>query len=125
MLTAILNIGLARSTHESVPRQPSGLAVGNVLDVLIAAQLNPTAWRVADSATEATLIVRVQMNDDDWFNTTTEALQDALQDVCRLLDQDAIAGTVKGVGFLTGPRAEAWGEFNPAFFLPLFAGDKA
>lgn len=42
----------------------------------------------------------------------------AVYDVCEALQQDAIAYTVNGKGFLVGPKATEWGgEFIPEYFI--------
>lgn len=72
---------------------------------------------VHTSNTEPTLVARIRVSDLSRFRLFLAAASDACQ-------QDAIvalyeSGPDAGGGFLAGPRAEAWGDFNPAYFLLL------
>jgi hypothetical protein len=41
----------------------------------------------------------------------------AINELCATLRQDAIAYTVDGEGRMEGPKAAAWGPFNPEYFI--------
>ncbi len=56
----------------------------------------------------------------EWDNRRPAgAFENTIYDLALLLNQDAIAVYLPdfGHGALIGPRAEAWGNFNPEFFL--------
>lgn len=95
-----LNIGLNVTDGE-----PN--TVEQVLSVLKAAGIEPERYEVKQSGTEPTLIARIPATDDA-----------ILAQISDTLKQDAIAvRNPDGTGKLLGPRAAAWGEFNPEFFL--------
>lgn len=115
-MKATINIGLARTgTYPLTPRE--------ALTALYAASfpdhddLTKRLFRIerygmAQSATEPTLVVEIE---------TYAQTEDALYKLACELSQDCIAirPTAGGTGFLFGPRAAAWGEFNPDYFLTL------
>lgn len=101
MYNTTLNIGLKSAvTHRTSGPQ-------KVISLLSCMAIIDDDWRVAQSSTEATLIVRL---DKPLTNRQLHTLSVALE-------QDCIAQLHDGKGVLVGPRAEAWGEFNPEFFL--------
>jgi hypothetical protein len=103
-MKATLNVGLKASSSDKVFSDDEALAAVRKL-------FNVFDFRFAESATERTLIARVDC--DDWWGTHAFALS-------LLLDQDCIAISFGQFGQLIGPRAEAWGEFNPDYFIPLY-----
>jgi len=62
---------------------------------------------VKESATELTLVAEL----------LAPLTAEQAESVAILLSQDCIAQCVDGVGALHGPRADAWGAFNPDYFL--------
>ena len=109
-MTIELNIGLAVSPHEGGGQITAEAALWATAKLIG----RVTQHRVAQSATEPTLCCRV----------TVPHGRDVRKAVSRLalaLGQDCIAA-VPGDGtppFLAGPRAAAWGAFDPAFWLPV------
>lgn len=74
-----------------------------------------TDLTLGQSATELTAIVRVE-------HTCAASIIGAVYLACGPLRQDCIATRIdceigNPVGFLVGPNAVKWGEFNPAYFL--------
>lgn len=67
--------------------------------------------KLAQSATEQTAIVTVQAVPN------AHHIIGAAYLACGILKQDCIAVKVLGVGFIVGPNAVKWGEFNPSYFL--------
>lgn len=68
----------------------------------------------AMSETETTYVIEAYKY-RDWYNKGHES---AVFDVCEALQQDAIAYTVNGTGYLVGPKAEDWGGlFIPEYFI--------
>lgn len=67
--------------------------------------------RVAQSTTEPTLVVHMNMD--------PKLLDTVGNDLSNYLHQDCVAvyNVTTGEGKLIGPRAAAWGEFNPAYFI--------
>lgn len=108
----ILNIGL---------NTPDGaIAVEEARKVLRAYGFSILREALLESDTEPTLVAEVATG----FATTLTVLQ-LLYQVSEELKQDCIAVyreyTLGGalVGALVGPRADAWGPFNPEYFLLL------
>lgn len=106
--TATLNVGLDGND-------------GTKLDLTeVVQRLNTVGLIVTDlterqSATELTAIVRVE-------HTGAASIIGAVYLACGPLRQDCIATRIdceigNPVGFLVGPNAVKWGEFNPAYFL--------
>ena len=69
----------------------------------------PLRAAVRQSDTEPTLVVE----------TRSPLHASAAFEVARRLRQDAIAQWDGREGFLYGPAAAAWGDFDPAFFVTL------
>ncbi len=67
--------------------------------------------RVEQSTTEPTLVVKMKMDPG--------LLEMVGDDLSNYLHQDCVAvyNVTTGKGQLIGPRAAAWGEFNPAYFI--------
>lgn len=93
-----INIGLRRGTHgRAIPPQ-------RALRILRAHGVEVQGYRVLAGA-EPTLVATVRKA-PDW----------KLQQVARELGQWAIARCRDGVGALVGPKAGAWGSFDPTLF---------
>ena len=106
--TFILNIGLNRASGGVVtPEQARQVLRAYGFSILREALL--------ESDTEPTLVAEVATG----FATTLTVLR-LLHRVAEELDQDCIAvyRELTG-GALIGPRADAWGPFNPEYFLLL------
>jgi hypothetical protein len=102
----ILNIGLKSKTLGDIP-------VELAKQMLWAADLLIKTERVAQSDTEPTLVVEVTSLNGP--RMTLAALHQLSVD----LGQDCVGvyrPKTKG-GALIGPKAAAWGEFNPEFFI--------
>ncbi len=109
-MDVILNIGLANN-----PRDVRGS-----LEVLNFYGLVPAEHQLLDSDTEPTLVVTVHTGELPVDVPPSLAIYKTAQ----ALNQECIAayvpeqGAVRApVGRLIGPRAAAWGAFNPEFFL--------
>ena len=106
MAKAFINIGLARNS--GLPGSRNSFvqtldmleqAVGKVVD-------NPVQ---RTSKTETTLVAVIR------YDHRTDS---QLEDICALLAQDCVAiYTLLDGGKLIGPKAEAWGPFDPAQFI--------
>lgn len=111
-MTILLNIGLNTPSGDPV----ASLGMERIYEAgkLLETFRKSVALHVSD--TEETLVVEC----DDFD------LVDEMIELCRLLDQDCIAlhDTETGKGFLVGPRAHEWGEFDPTKFL-LLDGSRA
>ena len=99
----LLNIGLHR--NDGKPAHTEGMV--NV--TLHKAGLCPLAVSYAQSATERTAIIQLDERPAD----------KQLRTLCRVLAQDCIAAVdlPSGDGRLVGPKAKAWGPFDPSQFL--------
>ena len=102
-MQVILNVGLNTNTGSTITADQALSQIAIFADVLEHA--------IAHSDTEQTLIVAVNVND---VRFTVYKLADNL-------DQDCIAVYYPrtGNGTLVGPKAAAWGTFNPEYFLCL------
>lgn len=106
-----LNIGLASEAYGIV-------AANSVLQVLANHGFFIRTSETLDSDTEPTLVVVA-----DWgLNTYCKpgvTLDEACYKVAELAGQDCLAAWLPEwrQGRLIGPRAAAWGEFNPEFFI--------
>lgn len=104
----ILNIGL--------DSQATGAIAAHVAEQIVAANnFRIVRTAVHQSDTEQTLVAEIQC-----FDMPFLAWQQFVQ-IARDLRQDCIAiyNPATGTGALAGLRAQAWGEFNPEFFLLL------
>jgi hypothetical protein len=102
----ILNIGLIRADNK-LPLNP--LFVEQYLNHL---GLEVRDFKIFQSDSEPTAVVVVRTSDSPLFTNAT-----ALN--ARFLQQEAIArySPEHNRGELFGPKADAWGPFNPQFFL--------
>ena len=109
-MEVILNIGCDSKVLGKIPPMlvVSAARLRNV-DVI--------AHRVVQSDTEKTVVLHAQIDGPQ--------IAKVLTDLCDVLKQDCIGVYAPGVrrGDLVGPRAKAWGDFNPAFFF-LLAGSR-
>lgn len=102
-MPATVNIGLAvNGGHKLSPEHAIAVlrTVGGVA---------PLRSSVRVSDTEPTLVAELR----------SPLHASAAYEVAKRLHQDAIAQWDGREGFLYGPAASAWGEFDPAFFLNL------
>ena len=75
-------------------------------------QVDPKAAGVRDSGSEPTMVIRIE------GTILLGALKVFLYDLSEKLKQDCIAVKPEGLdGFLVGPRAAAWGKFDPDQFI--------
>ena len=99
-----INIGLA------VPGQyepmPFGVAYSAMIRAVGHAPCNLTQ---AQSNTEPTLVARFSQPARANLGDVYKLAEELGQDCIAVLDYD-------GTGYLVGPRAKEWGEFNPAYF---------
>jgi hypothetical protein len=108
----LVNIGL------DIGQNKNALSVEKALSALVGwTHCTLVEHAVHASNTENTLVARIVVADLARFRLFLAAASDACQ-------QDAVvalyeSGPDAGVGFLAGPRAEAWSPFNPAYFLTL------
>lgn len=107
-MDVILNIGLESKTRND-------LTVRGVLDTLTFMGLVPVHYGIHQSNTERTMVVRVHTAELPVGVAPSRAIFKASE----ALGQDCIAAYIpaRDVGRLIGPRADAWGAFNPEFFL--------
>lgn len=107
-MEVIINVGLARGTNGNI-------GFGTALRELTQAGFNITQYRLLPSDTEPTVVARAT------FNSARGLLHTAAFCVSVLLDQDCVALYLpaEDQGHLVGPRAAAWGEFNPEYFIQL------
>lgn len=102
----ILNIGLARAGKPDI-------GPCTALRVLREAGFLVEASKLEQSDTERTLVAVVERrNLTDRFG---HRVAQALEQDCIAAYNPAIKGRV--AGSLLGPKAAAWGAFNPAFFI--------
>lgn len=105
----ILNIGLDVAPENSPTGGPMTLFSPGVREAVELKLGRIDNYQEGGSNTEQTAIVAATTESDD--------IHGAVSALATMLMQDAIAYTVDGVGYMAGPKAEAWGPFNPAFFL--------
>ena len=113
-MSVTINIGLKASTR--IPEQDR-LHEADILDRLPIEFVELGVIR--ESATERTLVVKLKpawapamlgQSRVNWWSGR-------LYWLCVSCQQDAIAFTINGEGYLVGPAAHLWGEFNPELFL--------
>ena len=101
-MTALVNIGLASKAGPI----PARIALGTLAAI---GGASIAAASVQQSDSEPTLVAELR-------RPLTAAAAFA---VAERLHQDCIAQFDGRDGYLIGPNASAWGEFDPAFFLTL------
>lgn len=121
-----LNIGLVASDRFSeraqsrvLPANPNTVDVlrvpsiiADIIHTFQARGFNVISYRVAQSGTEPTLVIRV---------STERAYADhALLCTANYYAQDCIAVVEGTEGKLVGRYKAIWGDYNPAYFIPLF-----
>jgi len=107
---AVLNIGLQVTYPDGSRRNNTvGRALGLLRQcrTITGRALRVLHWRVMESNTEPTLVVKINRGMSEG-----EAAR-----LANLLHQDAIAQLAGKRTGLFGPRASAWGAFNRKFFL--------
>lgn len=107
MAKVVLNIG--RSV-ESNGQRVHLHTVADVVSALEARVAELIAFQCKTSSTEPTVVAVVETAD-------ARTARKVVLDLCKVLQQDAIAYRVDGKGKMAGPRAAAWGPFNPAYFI--------
>lgn len=110
MDTYILNIGL--NTSNNFADEVYTLEIEHVLKELNNFYLTVEAYRVEHSETEPTLIVTVQGRLPLGIEAEVAELSDVLMQDCI-----ALYHVETQTGQLVGRHSEAWGEFNPAYFM--------
>lgn len=107
--TFILNIGLNTAG--------GAIAIEEARKALRAYGFSILREALLESDTEPTLVAEVATG----FATTTLTVLQLLYQVSEELEQDCIAVYREYAlgGVLVGPRADAWGPFNPEYFLLL------
>ena len=112
-MTIILNIGLARNDN-----QPNHTQL-EVINELTRSGLPVRTCVVVQSETEMTAVVRLAYA--GVTRHSAGSLRHTLHLVACFLHQDCVAvydeRAAGSGGYLVGPRASAWGEFNPTLFL--------
>lgn len=113
----LLNIGLNASLANG--GEPFTYPAGFV-DAYAAYKLNAHALGVQQSASEETALYAIE-------GGMTNTLRARIDRLAHALRQDCIAAfdTETGRGELIGPRAAAWGDFNPEYFLTAPGFDRA
>lgn len=105
-----INIGLLTNTGLAISATNAGRRLCEFLPQLVVGNLD-----VRESSTERTLIVEGTIEHISFAD-----LEGAIYVLAGLLWQDAIAFRIDGKhGYLVGPNAEAWGDFDPAEFLTI------
>lgn len=105
----ILNIGLDVKATRT-------LAVDVVLQMIAANEFVTGKHVVVQSDTEATVVVEATY----WGSSVRQALANMIN-ISVDLQQDCIGvyRPLTGLGALIGPKASAWGKFNPDYFFML------
>jgi len=121
MLT--LNIGLNVAAHNAPNGKAFQLSVPSVLKHL-EIRMSVHDVRTYRSNTEDTLVVVAQYGSTIPHRMRVQAIagdlmQDAIAYTARELSED------EATGYVVGPRAEKWGEFNPAYFILMDGRTKA
>lgn len=115
MSRIILNIGLEYNAAEGL-----GLLDVDLVTEVIANLANGAGFlgTTVESHTEQTLVVEFELEALDAVHADIVALAEA---VCNRFYQDCVALYHTGLrkGLLIGPRAAAWGPFNPNYFFLL------
>lgn len=115
-MTVIINIGLKASTR--IPEQDR-LHEADILAAL-PQEFVKRYGVIRESATERTLVVKAfpgYVFSSGNGTTRVDWWTGRLYWLAVKTQQDCIAFTIDGKGYLVGPAAHLWGEFNPDFFL--------
>lgn len=106
-----LNIGLARAGQ-------SNIGPGTVLRELHNCGFSVVRNVVRTSDTEPTVVAECLVP-DALLGAGYSGLKSMVDFLAKLCGQEAIAVWIpeREVGLLAGPNADAWGQFNPEFFL--------
>lgn len=105
-----INIGLTTDTGLAISSTNAGRRLCEFLPQLVVTNVDVRA-----SSTELTLIVEGTIEHISFAD-----LESAIYRLAGLLFQDCIAFRIDGQhGYLIGPNAEAWGDFDPAEFLAI------
>jgi hypothetical protein len=107
MNTIILNIGL-NIGPDAIRGTVDLSSLFKALKVL-----NVTSARVRMSNTEPTLVVHTEED----ANNIVEDMDRIAGFLCHVAQQEAIAYTIDGVGYMVGPKASEWGPFNASYFI--------
>ena len=117
-LTIILNIGLHSAGSDRKAPGAFGKAVSAAAVYFAAETIRAEQQQ---SASEPTAVIELTAEPQNLL-----ALEYIADNLCKLLNQDCIAFTVDGQGYLLGPKAADWGgKFNPEYFLTPSWADKA
>lgn len=110
MKATLLNVGL-RASNTGLP-----LSAEYVIGMLAKHGFQVAANTVAQSDTEPTLVAIVMDQHE-----SADARDLALYSVSLATAQDCVAVLPLdgNPGYLEGPRASAWGKFNPQYFIGL------
>lgn len=110
-----LNIGLFPSGQINKRPNAFGRAVALAAVLLKAADIRAEERQ---SQSEPTAVITLTST------LAPERIESAVNEICQLLRQDAVALVVDGKGCLYGPKAADWGgEFIPGYFLlPSWVG---
>lgn len=108
-MRVLLNIGLAIGATASVSAHVAE-------EILKANGFVISRTAIVQSDTEPTLVADVS-----FLPFTGRALGEAIYETATDLKQEAIGAWLPGFkkGRLIGPKADAWGEFDPALFFML------
>ena len=115
----LLNIGL-----DNLPAE-AGVSIGRralfAARALRAVGLSNLGAQVVNSDTEPTLVVKMDAMGSLASAKQGNAVKRAVFALSEALNQDCIGFylPIADKGELIGPRADKWGEFNPAFFFKL------
>lgn len=102
-----INVGLMTSERSLDGRQPIPYGIARAAVLRRTVEPKVRFKLVTEGAEEPTLVAVIpgRMDRDQMFGLASDLQQDCVA----VLDYD-------GEGYLVGPRAAAWGEFNPEYF---------
>ena len=117
MKTIFVNIGLNVSSSDTIGQllYPAGIPTEYALDMLkaVPGMFYIVSQEMAQSETEPTLVLELRTMEH------SAGLARFFDGLSRALHQDCIAAYDPAAqrGGLFGPKADAWGPFNPAYFI--------